>query len=154
MDNTVGSQRILFYKILKSKIKNQRAKILTFAFCILNLASEASAWPRRDFSEILREIVGWNYYNTPAPMRYENYLTGWRYSPILLVKGEKYRQRCRLVLSWRWRSFQGLDCSSIKRIRELGSERRETAKWPLTVYKSGYLLENPVNCVLLDNSIW
>jgi len=43
MDNTVGSRRILFRKMLKSKIKNQRAKILTFAFFILNLASGASA---------------------------------------------------------------------------------------------------------------
>src|SRR5690625_1777932 len=36
--------------------------------------------------------------------------------------------RCRLITSWRWRSFQGLDCSSIKVVRELGSERRETVR--------------------------
>jgi len=28
--------------------------------------------------------------------------------------------RCRLTLSWRWRSFQGFGCSPIKRVRELG----------------------------------
>ena len=36
--------------------------------------------------------------------------------------------RCRLVASWRWRSFQGLGCSPIKAVRELGSERRETVR--------------------------
>ena len=36
--------------------------------------------------------------------------------------------RCRLVASWRWRSFQGLGCSPIKVVRELGSERRETVR--------------------------
>ena len=34
--------------------------------------------------------------------------------------------RCRLILSWRWRSFQGSGCSPVKRVRELGSERRKT----------------------------
>jgi len=32
--------------------------------------------------------------------------------------------RCRLILSWRWRSCQGFGCSPIKKIRELGSNRR------------------------------
>ncbi len=36
--------------------------------------------------------------------------------------------RCRLILSWRWRSFQGFGCSPIKKIRELGSDRRETGQ--------------------------
>ena len=31
--------------------------------------------------------------------------------------------RCRLVLSWGWRSSQGFGCSRIKKIRELGSNR-------------------------------
>ena len=36
--------------------------------------------------------------------------------------------RCRLNASWRCRSFQGLVCSPIKALRELGSERRKTAR--------------------------
>src|SRR5262249_1480348 len=36
--------------------------------------------------------------------------------------------RCRLVLSWRGSTFQGFGCSPIKRVRELGSERRETVR--------------------------
>ena len=32
--------------------------------------------------------------------------------------------RCRLILSWWWRSYQGFGCSPIKKIRELGSNRR------------------------------
>src|SRR5690606_29276829 len=36
--------------------------------------------------------------------------------------------RCRLVTSWGWRRSQGLGCSPIKVARELGSERRETAR--------------------------
>ena len=35
--------------------------------------------------------------------------------------------RCRLNLSWGWRSSQGFGCSPIKKLRELGSDRRETA---------------------------
>ena len=34
--------------------------------------------------------------------------------------------RCRLFLSWSCRRLQVLDCSPIKRDRELGSDRRET----------------------------
>lgn len=36
--------------------------------------------------------------------------------------------RCRLVVSWVWISTQGLDCSSIKTARELGSDRREPGR--------------------------
>src|SRR3972149_5464143 len=36
--------------------------------------------------------------------------------------------RCRLVLSWGCRRSQGLVCSPIKAVRELGSERRETVR--------------------------
>src|ERR687891_2217228 len=32
--------------------------------------------------------------------------------------------RCRLVASWSWSRFQGLGCSPIKAVRELGLERR------------------------------
>ena len=46
--------------------------------------------------------------------------------------------RCRLVASWRWRSFQGLGCSPIKAARELGSKRRETV-WSLSVVGVGNL---------------
>ena len=34
--------------------------------------------------------------------------------------------RCRLVLSWGWRSSQGFGCSPIKKVRELGSDRSVT----------------------------
>ena len=36
--------------------------------------------------------------------------------------------RCRLITSWSWSRFQGLGCSPIKVVRELGSERRETVR--------------------------
>jgi hypothetical protein len=36
--------------------------------------------------------------------------------------------RCRLSTSWGWRRSQGLVCSPIKVLRELGSERRETVR--------------------------
>src|SRR5699024_10398677 len=36
--------------------------------------------------------------------------------------------RCRLVASWGWSRSQGLGCSPIKAARELGVERRETAR--------------------------
>ena len=36
--------------------------------------------------------------------------------------------RCRLIASWSGSTFQGLGCSPIKAVRELGSERRETVR--------------------------
>ena len=36
--------------------------------------------------------------------------------------------RCRLITSWSGSTFQGLGCSPIKAVRELGSERRETVR--------------------------
>ena len=36
--------------------------------------------------------------------------------------------RCRLIASWGCIRFQGLGCSPIKAVRELGSERRETVR--------------------------
>ena len=36
--------------------------------------------------------------------------------------------RCRLIASWSCSRFQGLGCSPIKAVRELGSERRETVR--------------------------
>src|SRR3990167_9791104 len=36
--------------------------------------------------------------------------------------------RCRLILSWRGSTFQGSGCSPVKRVRELGSERRKTVR--------------------------
>src|SRR3989344_6246038 len=36
--------------------------------------------------------------------------------------------RCRLIASWSCSRFQGLVCSPIKAVRELGSERRETVR--------------------------
>ena len=46
--------------------------------------------------------------------------------------------RCRLIASWSWSRFQGLGCSPIKAVRELGSERRETVR-SLSVVGAGYL---------------
>ena len=38
------------------------------------------------------------------------------------------KSRCRLIASWGWRSSQGSGCSPVKAVRELGSERRKTAR--------------------------
>ena len=46
--------------------------------------------------------------------------------------------RCRLIASWSWSWFQGLGCSPIKAVRELGSERRETVR-SLSVVGGGNL---------------
>src|SRR3954462_1447189 len=46
--------------------------------------------------------------------------------------------RCRLVASWGWRRSQGLGCSPIKAVRELGLERRETVR-SLSAARVGYL---------------
>jgi hypothetical protein len=51
---------------------------------------------------------------------------------LILPKSSHRRQglapRCRLVASWGWSRSQGLGCSPIKAVRELGSERRETVR--------------------------
>ena len=39
--------------------------------------------------------------------------------------------RCRLIASWGCSRSQGLGCSPIKAVRELGSERRETVRSPI-----------------------
>ena len=44
------------------------------------------------------------------------------------ISNSRIYKRCRLILSWRWRRCQGFGCSPIKRIRELGSDRRETGR--------------------------
>ena len=46
--------------------------------------------------------------------------------------------RCRLITSWGCSRSQGLGCSPIKVVRELGSERRETVR-SLSVAGVGYL---------------
>ncbi len=46
--------------------------------------------------------------------------------------------RCRLIASWSCSRFQGLGCSPIKAVRELGSERRETVR-SLSGAGEGYL---------------
>ena len=46
--------------------------------------------------------------------------------------------RCRLIASWSGSTFQGLGCSPIKAVRELGSERRETVR-SLSVAGAGSL---------------
>ncbi len=51
----------------------------------------------------------------------------------LVTPESSYRRRgsaprCRLIASWSCSRFQGLGCSPIKAVRELGSERRETVR--------------------------
>src|SRR5271157_5936942 len=51
----------------------------------------------------------------------------------LIALESSYRQRglaprCRLILSWGCIRSQGSGCSPVKRVRELGSERRETVR--------------------------
>ena len=41
--------------------------------------------------------------------------------------------RCRLIASWGWSRSQGLGCSPIKAVRELGLERRETVRTLLSI---------------------
>jgi len=50
-----------------------------------------------------------------------------------MIFKSSYRQnrlapRCRLITTWSWKRFQRFDCSSIKVVRELGLERRETVR--------------------------
>src|SRR6266581_5712279 len=73
---------------------------------------------------------------------------GWRYS--LRRWKQRGHVRCRLVASWGWSRSQGLGCSPIKAVRELGLERRETVR-EIAVYKSGQMLENPVHPSLPKN---
>src|SRR5258706_6522217 len=51
---------------------------------------------------------------------------------LILPKSSYRRQglapRCRLIASWGWSRSQGLGCSPIKAVRELGLERRETVR--------------------------
>src|ERR1700750_3203049 len=49
-----------------------------------------------------------------------------------------FAPRCRLVASWGWSRSQGLGCSPIKAVRELGLERRETVR-SLSAARVGYL---------------
>src|SRR6478752_3758477 len=66
---------------------------------------------------------------------------------LILPKSPHRRQslapRCRLVASWGGSTSQGLGCSPIKAVRELGLERRETVEHNRAVYKFGYMLETP-----------
>jgi hypothetical protein len=48
---------------------------------------------------------------------------------------DRLAPRCRLILSWSCRGFQGFGCSPIKKIRELGLERRETVRFLSGVFR-------------------
>ena len=48
--------------------------------------------------------------------------------PRVHIDGVVWRPRCRLIASWGCSRSQGLGCSPIKAVRELGSERRETVR--------------------------
>ena len=47
--------------------------------------------------------------------------------------------RCRLNLSWRWRSCQGFGCSPIKKLRELGSNRGAAFSYQLSAVRKRLL---------------
>jgi len=51
---------------------------------------------------------------------------------------DRLAPRCRFILSWTSREVQGFDCSSIKKIRQPGLERRETV-WSLSTVGVGEL---------------
>src|SRR5699024_6494734 len=53
--------------------------------------------------------------------------------------------RCRLIASWGCSRSQGLGCSPIKAVRELGSERRETVR-SLSVVGAGSLRTEERRC--------
>ena len=48
--------------------------------------------------------------------------------PRVHIDGVVWHPRCRLIASWGCSRSQGLGCSPIKAVRELGSERRETVR--------------------------
>ena len=48
--------------------------------------------------------------------------------PRVHIDGVVLAPRCRLIASWGCSMSQGLGCSPIKAVRELGSERRETVR--------------------------
>src|SRR5512138_761690 len=58
--------------------------------------------------------------------------------PASSHRREGLAPRCRLVASWGCSKSQGLGCSPIKAVRELGSERRETVR-SLSVVGAGGL---------------
>ena len=47
---------------------------------------------------------------------------------VSLITKVLRESRCRLIASWGCRRSQGLVCSPIKAVRELGSDRRETGR--------------------------
>jgi hypothetical protein len=54
-------------------------------------------------------------------------------------RGEAFNiVRCRLITSWSGSTFQGLGCSPIKVVRELGSKRCETV-WSISGVGAGIL---------------
>ena len=66
--------------------------------------------------------------------------------------------RCRLITSWSCRRFQGLGCSPIKVVRELGLERRETVRFLsvilLKTKKMFLLYERIEKCIPLVNRLF
>ena len=58
--------------------------------------------------------------------------------PRVHIDGVVWHPRCRLIASWGCSRSQGLGCSPIKAVRELGSERRETVR-SLSGVGVGYL---------------
>ncbi|KAK7303352.1 hypothetical protein RJT34_14256 [Clitoria ternatea] len=52
----------------------------------------------------------------------------WLIFPKSSHRREGLAPRCRLFATWGCSMFQGLGCSPIKAVRELGSERRETVR--------------------------
>src|SRR5881398_1920728 len=74
----------------------------------------------------LLSVERWPFHAEPPDQRYagDNRLIGAKSS----YRRSGLAPRCRLIASWSCRGFQGLGCSPIKAVRELGSERRETVR--------------------------
>src|SRR2546428_9245009 len=76
--------------------------------------------------EYLLSVERWPFHSEPPDQRYSGD------NRLILPKSSHRRQglapRCRLIASWGWSRSQGLGCSPIKAVRELGLERRETVR--------------------------
>ena len=85
-------------------------------------------------TDMLSRNESWSYWS--GNFVWKNYRsTDKRYARDnrLMTPKSSYRwsclaPRCRLITSWSCRRFQGLGCSPIKVVRELGLERRETVR--------------------------
>src|SRR3989454_9523898 len=77
---------------------------------------------------------------------------------LILPKSSHRRQglapRCRLIASWGWSRSQGLGCSPIKAVRELGLERRETVRSLSVAGEGGLTGAAPRTSVQGGQDLW